>query len=93
MEKNEGRKNLTVTVRKSVIVHIHAVLNLGHCRRNTTDGSDLSSSFSQILVGWLCSPISRWDTCTELDWIQHIHLSPASGMEAVICVCAQLAIL
>lgn len=25
------------------------------------------------------------------DWIQHIHLSPAPGMEAVIRVCAQLA--
>lgn len=40
-----------VTVLESVIMHIHGVLNLGHCRKNTAGGSDLSSSFCQILVG------------------------------------------
>lgn len=39
------------------------------------------------------SPLPRCDRCTVLDWIQHIHLSPASGLEAVIHVCAQLATL
>lgn len=39
-----------VTVMKSVIMHIHEVLNLSHCRENTADKSDLFSSFSQILV-------------------------------------------
>lgn len=50
MQKNEERKNLMVTVLKSMITHIHGVLNLGHYRKNTADGSDLSS---QILAGQL----------------------------------------
>lgn len=30
MQKNEERENLMVTVLKSMITHIHGVLNLGH---------------------------------------------------------------
>lgn len=52
-KKNEERKNLTVTVLKSVIMHIRGVLNLGHYRKSIVDGSNLSSFFSQILVGQL----------------------------------------
>jgi len=64
MEKNEERKNLTVTVLKLVIMHIHGVLNLGYYRKNTADGNDLSFFFSQNFVGRLAF-LSPGGTCVQ----------------------------
>lgn len=80
MQKNEGRKDLMVNVLKLEIGHIHGVLTLRKkCSR-------WKCSFFH-LTGLACIPLSWWDKCTDLDWIQHTQLSAAPGMEAVIPIC------